>query len=475
MSRKSTAKAAAAAEETPPVIITPQPPLRVYVQNGGLVAARSNRFFHGAVPIKNIPGYEIIPKAPPTCVDPAIRRITYDEWCQFCAFHRWSVATYSAETILSHLLTRTGEHITLPFHQQVFRGAMTISVDYTTPENTAILDRLQNEHGVNIGDFHGTTHNHVRTSAFASGTDKDDEENKQGWHFTIGHCDKPELSLDGRVRMKFNPTFDEEGVLLTKAHSELFQVSDWSTLVDIPHVHPDMPPEMRKVLSLFWLARCPDNGFPEEWKDYVTLRASTVNGFHNRGPNWWKSGEGAPQQQQWDDSTWPTGHHGRKTTAGAGTGSAPAGTTGGTIATVPVNGSASTKGHLMTDGSFTEEDVDIIVEGKPGLTKEQYREFHVELMILDILASNLMLRTDALKALNAIKDNNYMQLYGTDCVAGRALTQMMDSPTTIPAPAIQNVLDLLTVKPGYMVSISPSESPHNRQMLLDTFMAPVEV
>lgn len=44
----------------------------------------------------------------------------------------------------------------------------------------------------------GTVHHHCKSSAFQSGTDKDDELTAPGLHVTVGHIDSEELSLDMR-------------------------------------------------------------------------------------------------------------------------------------------------------------------------------------------------------------------------------------------------------------------------------------
>ena len=46
----------------------------------------------------------------------------------------------------------------------------------------------------------GTVHHHCSSSAFQSGTDHSDELDREGLHFTVGHCNKPE-DLDLHLRL----------------------------------------------------------------------------------------------------------------------------------------------------------------------------------------------------------------------------------------------------------------------------------
>lgn len=466
-------------EEAPP------PPLqKVHIVDGKLVIARANRYFRGISPLATLPGIEIAPPTSPVLVgfQPSLVKMSYDQWKQICAFHRWSVATFHAETNLSHLLTRDGDIVTLPFHQKVTRNAMTIHVDYTTPENRAILERLQEEQGVNVGDFHGTTHNHVVMSAFASGTDKDDEEDKQGYHFTIGNCDKATLSIHGRVRMKFNPVFDADGNMLVRASSQLLEVTDWSQVIDIPHVDHGMPIDIRKGAAAYWLQNCPDEGFPEEWKAYIELRPPIVTGYTGggrQGPPYY----GGPGQQQYqggvryttppsgstrswpgEDDEWDS----RKTPAGTNAGS-PAG--GREVARVAVT-DARSKGHQLLAGAVDEDLIDDRVSGGASIPKHCVVKFARELAMLDVFATMQLTLVEARSLLTAIKSEEFLEMYGAQGACGRAMRTIIDGNSDGDMSAVcENLLSLFATKPGYVVSTSWTESPANRLSLSQTFMA----
>jgi hypothetical protein len=258
---------------------------------GKLYKKRANRFFglDAVVPLKSL---NIEAKAPEFSV--TCPKIPWSDWCQIVSFHRWCVKTFNAETHISHLLTSDNKFIHCPFHQQVRRGAMTIHVNYASTENQEILRRLNEEYGVSTGDFHGTTHNHVTAAAFESGTDKSDEEFKQGFHFTLGKLNMPVVDIHARVRVIIPAQFDEEGNRLSSAVRELIpDVKDIGKLIEIPGWDPSLSMAVRQELSKYWTCRTPqlqrvievpvegqvatpDDGFPEEWKDYIVELPATT-------------------------------------------------------------------------------------------------------------------------------------------------------------------------------------------------------
>lgn len=235
---------------------------------GKLFVYRDNGFFKIPAPLDCI-GDLAIEVEDDARAKVICNRIPWEDWIQICAFHRWSVATFRAETMISHLLTREGKFIHVPFHQQVTRGAMTIHVNYESPENEELYTRLIQEHGVNMGAFHGTTHNHVVSTAFESGVDKSDETDKQGFHFTLGQLDKFPLDIHARVRIIIPGSF-ANGQLVVGASRQYGVIEDYSQLIEVPGVEDDMPPELRIAISKHRVTRTTDLGFPEEWKAMVT-------------------------------------------------------------------------------------------------------------------------------------------------------------------------------------------------------------
>lgn len=281
-------------------ILTPDdnPPQKRVVHvtpNGQIVVPASSKYFDGFAKA-SLPDVEIIEGAP--IIKPSVdfKKMPWDDWCQIVAFHKWSVATYRAETCISHLIDRNMNWVHCPFHQQVRRGAMTIEVKYDTPENMEVERKLREELGVEINGFHGSTHNHVVSSAFSSGTDVSDETTKQGIHITVGKCDKDEIDIHGRVRIIFPPLFDEEDNRIRGGSSMLIELTDakWARFIEVPGYDPSMPAETADKLVPWWLMNAPDNGFPEEWKEYITEnKAPTYQGGAYQGGGHHARGNGA--------------------------------------------------------------------------------------------------------------------------------------------------------------------------------------
>jgi hypothetical protein len=210
-----------------------------------------------------------------------IPKFPYEQWLQVVGFHRWSYKTFKQETHLSHFITKDKQFITLPFHQTV--SGMTIKIDLQTPENQELLRSLEEQHGIDIGGFHGTTHNHVNTSAFQSGTDKHDEENQQGIHFTLGNLGQKDMSIHARVSAIFNgdmsliepgKPFPSEAKILKKM-MDLAPISILS-FIEVPHLDAhfkEMPKEYidaamkRYITGIGFDVELP---FPDEWKARVT-------------------------------------------------------------------------------------------------------------------------------------------------------------------------------------------------------------
>jgi hypothetical protein len=257
------------------------PPDGLIIGDKKVYAARRNRFFEALTEVP-LPSINARPMEDPLKI--LLPPIPYDHWKQIVSWHRKVVADYNAEAHISHLLTRDNQYLHVPFHQSIRRGAMTVDVNYKSPDNLAIMERLEQEYGVSTGDYHGTTHNHVKSSAFESGVDKNDETHKQGVHFTVGYMDRPVIDIHCRIRVLLNAVFDPEtGARRLAASSQYVLVEDYGRVIDIPGWDPDIPLETRKTLSKWHAIHVPDEGHPAEWMDFIDEVAYTS--YHNQG-NW---------------------------------------------------------------------------------------------------------------------------------------------------------------------------------------------
>lgn len=251
--------------------------------DGKIVSFRDNSYFSVAEPLnaESIAKKLNITKVESEGISSKIPTMPYEQWLQIVGFHRWSYKTFKKETHLSHFITKEGKFITLPFHQEA--TGMSIKIELNSPENQALIAQLTEEHGIDIGGFHGTTHNHVAMAAFQSTTDNSDEAGQQGIHFTLGELHKPEMSIHARVSAIFNGDISQikEGsppppeALILKKMITLSPISILS-FIDIPHLDKnfkEMPKEyidaaMKRYVTGIGFHETLE--FPEEWKARVT-------------------------------------------------------------------------------------------------------------------------------------------------------------------------------------------------------------
>jgi hypothetical protein len=97
----------------------------------------------------------------------------------------------------------------------------------------------------------GTVHSHAAMSAFQSGTDKSNEDTKQGIHITVG-------KLDERV-------YDRHGRLTFRG---IFYNVDWSDWFQLPPGLEGLPaPLYSTVMQYFLTQHVTETAFPDTWKE----------------------------------------------------------------------------------------------------------------------------------------------------------------------------------------------------------------
>ena len=117
-------------------------------------------------------------------------------------------------------------------------------------------------------EYFGTVHHHCSSSAFQSGTDKDDEDSVNGIHITVGYMDKPVHDLHMRVVFKGQQT--------TAVPLDWFELPQ-ASLNFINQLTPDL---QEKVVKHLMAGAAPEGTtFPDYWKENVlpTVHATTYN------------------------------------------------------------------------------------------------------------------------------------------------------------------------------------------------------
>lgn len=156
----------------------------------------------------------------------------------------------------------------------------------------------------------GSIHSHCSIRAFQSGTDHADEVKNAGIHITIGHLDKPELDVHGRVCLispgKLNDKGEVEHACQQSFHDA--NLTQWIALPDgVSGLHPKL---MRTALEFYLKLPVTEEIFPKEWetrlipapKPVYQQSYSMPSYGRNAGGGYYKNGKWTPYQswEGWD-------------------------------------------------------------------------------------------------------------------------------------------------------------------------------
>jgi hypothetical protein len=117
-------------------------------------------------------------------------RIPWDLWTEMVAWCQVTQEKFKSEALVLLFFDQELQQWSHWYPPQITNG-MTVKADESDPDYTEqrkLYPDLQ----------FGTLHHHCTTGAFASGTDKSDEEDREGLHFTIGHLGSDEHSVHFR-------------------------------------------------------------------------------------------------------------------------------------------------------------------------------------------------------------------------------------------------------------------------------------
>ena len=119
--------------------------------------------------------------------------IPFDMWHNILSWCYTSWDHFRSETMCFLYFNETDKVWVWGILPQKTKG-MTVSADPSHPRQAEIRKQLPDLQ-------FGTVHHHCTSGAFASGTDQDDEKDREGLHFTIGNMDKDILSLHCRLTL----------------------------------------------------------------------------------------------------------------------------------------------------------------------------------------------------------------------------------------------------------------------------------
>lgn len=190
-------------------------------------------------------------------------KIPFALWEQVCGFLRWTQKQFKEEAMVTffyHIERR--EWAAWAFPQEP--NGMTIKL---LPELQAYKDDRKRFGAGWIQA--GSVHHHCGAGAFASGTDNEDECNRDGVHITLGKMEDAYMDLD--IRQVF------DGVKSKTTSIE------W---IECPSYLADCPKHTRWQFWDFAIRAVPlGTDFPAEWKERIyekpTYRGAGVNGPQN--------------------------------------------------------------------------------------------------------------------------------------------------------------------------------------------------
>ncbi len=225
--------------------MTTQPPKpTVYcVHDGKLLVQTDNDLYHGWVPAPNVS----LVKEPLFGWKKA--RLTYDQWCQCVAFLRWSQKTHHEEAMMTFFYNGTQDRWAVDVFPQRPMG-MTVKLLEEHPDYAAV--RMQ--YGADWAQA-GSIHHHCNMTAFQSGTDHDDEKDRDGIHITLGKMSEPLVDIHMRA------VFD--GVTYKT------NIFDW---IEMPDCVAQLPKHVLKADDKFFgslFLGIDEHPFPEIWKSRI--------------------------------------------------------------------------------------------------------------------------------------------------------------------------------------------------------------
>ena len=231
------------------MVTTAQPPTRpavqqLFVHNSQVLRAIKTELYEGYEPARDISIKVLTPS------DLTFKwlggKIPFKVWSELCCFLRWTQEEFKEEamvTLFYHPVTR--EWRAWAFPQEPV--GMTIKL---LPQLELYKeDRKQFGEGWIQA---GSVHHHCNSAAFASGTDTNDEMDRDGVHITLGKM--LEDIMDIHVRHVF------DGVC------GISQIRDW---VELPDYVKQLPEYMQRGLIELSFKGVKGEPFPEVWKERI--------------------------------------------------------------------------------------------------------------------------------------------------------------------------------------------------------------
>ena len=186
------------------------------------------------------------------------------------------------EVVLRFFMNRTRTEILVFPLTQIYGTGMTVKEEITKEER---------EWWASEGLIEaGSVHSHCTSTAFASGTDKHDERNRDGLHLTIGKLNANQFDIHSRMVWTV-PGEEVDGKLVRASATTVQQpdLMDWFIFPNHIEQFIAMEPELEDSVIKYAICKPPGDEviYPREWKDKL-LQRTIVSGPPNKA---WARGE----------------------------------------------------------------------------------------------------------------------------------------------------------------------------------------
>jgi hypothetical protein len=171
------------------------------------------------------------------------------------------------EVVLRFFMSRNKETIHIFPLTQIYGTGMSVKEEITKEER----DWWAGEGMIEAG----TLHSHCTSPAFASGTDKDDEKNRDGLHLTVGKLKSDQFDLHSR--MVWTVPGEEKDGKVIRASSVTVQkpnLMDWFIFPSHIETFIAMEPELEESVVKYVLCKPPGKtiGYPKSWDEKLKVR-----------------------------------------------------------------------------------------------------------------------------------------------------------------------------------------------------------
>lgn len=184
-------------------------------------------------------------------------KIPFIIWSEIVSFLRWTQTEFKEEAMVTLFYHPANKQWAAWAFPQEPNG-MTIKLLPSVP----LYDEDRKRFGAGWIQA-GSVHHHCTTSAFQSGTDNDDEKDRDGVHITLGKME--DHVLDTHIRQVFDGVMGDTTML------------DW---IALPEFLKDVPDYLRWDFGAHAIKAVKHEAFPDEWKERIFEKTFPVNGHH---------------------------------------------------------------------------------------------------------------------------------------------------------------------------------------------------